>query len=308
MAYNVASLVAYVDQNELKLLRQSFFANKTSKLLTIKTGIKSAEALNQIENTFQFQVDGCSFSPNGTTTFTQRILTVGRIKVQEEFCPKDLNAYYTQMELAPGSADDKLPFEEVFMGLISDQIAAQIETSQWQGDLSSGNPNLSQFDGLLKIISGCTGFVSGNTTAITSITASNVIGIIDSVYELIPTQVIDKTDMRILVGFDTFRLYTVALKNSNLYNYPVSVQDFEIVVPGTNVKIIALNGLNGTDAIVAARLSNLFYGVDLQSDEDNIKLWYSQDFQTVRLSINFKAGTQVSWCNEIVYWYDGKFE
>jgi hypothetical protein len=302
MAYDVSGLVNYVDQNNLSLLRKSFFANKTSKLVTIQTGIKSAEALNQIDNTFSFQVDGCSFSPNGTTTFSQRILTVGKIKIQEEFCPKDLNSKYTQMELAPGSADDKLPFEEVFMGLITDQIAAKIETAQWQGDTASGNPDLAQFDGLIKIISGCTGFISGNTGAVTGITASNVIGVIDTVYENIPTQVLDKTDMRILVGFDVFRLYTVALKNSNLYNYPVSTQDFELVVPGTNVKIIALNGLNGTNKVVAARLSNLYYGVDLVSDEDNIKLWYSQDFQTVRLSINFKAGTQVSWCNEIVYY------
>lgn len=302
MAYDVSQLVNYVDQNNLNLLRKSFFANKTSKIVTIQTGIKSAESINQIDNSFTFQVDGCSFSPNGTTTFSQRIITVGKIKIQEEFCPKDLNSKYTQMALAPGSADDKLPFEEVFMGLITDQIAQKLETAQWQGDTNSGNADLSQFDGLLKIISGCTGYVSGNTGAVTGITAANVIGIIDTVYENIPVQVLDKTDMRILVGFDVFRLYTVALKNSNLYNYPVSTQDFELVVPGTNVKIIALNGLNGTNKIVAARLSNLFYGVDLVSDEDNIKLWYSQDFQTVRTSINFKAGMQVSWCNEIVYY------
>lgn len=302
MGYDVSGLVNYVDQNNLSLLRKSFFANKTAKLVTIQTGIKSAEALNIIDNAFSFQVDGCSFSPNGTTTFTQRILTVGKIKIQEEFCPKDLNAKYTQMALAPGSADDKLPFEAVFMGLITDQIAQKMETAQWQGDTASGNADLAQFDGLLKIISGCTGFVSGNTQAVTGITVANVVAIIDTIYSNIPVQVLDKTDMRILVGFDVFRNYTVALKNSNLYNYPVSTQDFEIVIPGTNVKIIALNGLNGTNKIVAARLSNLFYGVDLASDEDNIKLWYSQDFQTVRVSINFKAGMQVAFCNEIVYY------
>lgn len=302
MAYDVSALVNYVDQTNLQLLRKSFFANKTSKLLTIQTGIKSAEALNIIDNSFSFQVDGCSFSPNGTTTFTQRTLTVGKIKIQEEFCPKDLNTKYTQLALAPGSADDTLPFEAIFMGLITDQIAQKMEVAQWTGDTASGNPDLSQFDGLLKIIAACTGFVSGNTGAVTGITAANVIGIVDTVYTNIPVQVVDKTDMRILLGMDVFRLYTVALKNSNLYNYPVSTQDFELVVPGTNVKIIALNGLNGTNKIVAARLSNLFYGVDLVSDEDNIKLWYSQDFQTVRLSINFKAGTQVAFCNEIVYY------
>jgi hypothetical protein len=302
MAYDVSALTNYVDQNDLNLLRKSFFANKTSKLLVIEPGIKSAKALNLIDNTFSFQVDGCSFSPNGTTTFSQRTLTVGKIKIQEEFCPKDLNSKYTQMALQAGSKDDTLPFEEVFMGLITDEIAAKIETAQWQGDTNSGNADLSQFDGLIKIISGCTGFVSGNTDALTGITGLNVVGIIDTVYQNIPKQVLDKTDMRILVGMDVFQLYTVALKNSNLYNYPVSVQDFELVVPGTNVKLIALNGLNSTNKIVAARLSNLYYGVDLLSDEDDIKMWYSQDFQTVRLSINFKAGTQVAQCTEIVYY------
>jgi hypothetical protein len=302
MAYDVSALVNYVDQNDLNLLRKSFFANKTSKLVVVQPGIKSAQALNMIDNTFTFQVDGCSFAPNGTTVFSQRTLTVGKIKIQEEFCPKDLNTKYTQMALQAGSKDDTLPFEEIFMGLITDEIAAKIETAQWQGDINSGNGDLSQFDGLIKIISGCTGFVSGNTGAVTGITSANVIGIMDTVYQNIPTQVIDKPDMTIFCGFDTFRLYTVALKNSNLYNYPVSQQDFELVVPGTNVKIIAVNGLNGTNKVVAARRANLYYGVDLLSDEDDIKLWYSQDFQTVRLSINFKAGTQVGICSEVVYY------
>lgn len=302
MAYDVSALTNYVDQNDLDLLRKSFFANKTSKLLVIQPGIKSAQALNIIDNTFTFQVDGCSFSPNGTTVFSQRTLTVGKIKIQEEFCPKDLNTKYTQMALQAGSKDDTLPFEEIFMGLITDEIAAKIETAQWQGDTASGNGDLSQFDGLIKIISGCTGFVSGNTTAVTGITAANVVSVIDQVYQTIPTQILDKTDLRILCGFDTFLLYTVALKNSNLYNYPVSQQDFELVIPGTNVKLIGLNGLNGTKKIVAARLSNLYYGVDLQSDEDDIKMWFSQDFQTVRLSVNFKAGTQVGICSEVVYY------
>lgn len=303
MAYDVSTLVNYVKQEKDPLLRNSLFKAKTSTLVNIQAGIKSAQALEILSNTIFFQADGCSFDPSGTTTFSQRTITVGKVKVQQEFCPKALEAKFTQLYLNPGSLNKDLPVEAVFMGLVTDQISAALETAVWQGDTVSGTGNLSFFDGFITIMASCPGYVTGNTTSITSVTSSNIISIVDSVYSNIPTNILDKTDTVILMGFDTYRLYTIALKNSNLYNYPVSQQDFELVVPGTNVKIIAVNGLNGTNKIFATQLSNLYIGVDLESDSDDFDLWYSQDFRTVRMSVEFKYGTQIAFCQNVVYWH-----
>ncbi len=43
-----------------------------------------------------------------------------------------------------------------------------------------------------------------------------------------------------------------------------------------------------------------FLGVDLESDEDQYKMWYSMDFDVVRLRSEFKYGVQIALPAEVV--------
>jgi hypothetical protein len=76
------------------------------------------------------------------------------------------------------------------------------------------------------------------------------------------------------------------------------------MLPGTNTKVVAVDGLIDADAnneiIFAGRLSNMFYGTDMQGDEEQFDMWYSKDNQEERLAIQFIAGVQVAWPDEIV--------
>ena len=107
---------------------------------------------------------------------------------------------------------------------------------------------------IAKVVKAASDFFAAPIAAITS---ANVEAIMDAVYKSIPVEILDKEDVIIACGTDVFRLFTIALKASNLYHYGVDAVNFEIVLPGTNVKIVALNGLNGTSRIIAARKSNL---------------------------------------------------
>lgn len=303
MAYNVSALTAYVEQQNFPLLRKAVFGAKTASLINLQTGIKGSSTLNIFDTGVTFQTQACSFNALDTTTLTQRTITVGKIMVQNSWCPQDLNGYYIQSQLKGGSDNESIPFEEQFVGLYTDQINAQLETAIWQGDTASGNANLSKFDGFIKIIGACTSAISGNTGNVTGITSSNVVAVIDAIYAQIPTTILTLPDTAILMGFDTYRLYITALRNANYFNYFKTGEgtDFEIVVPGTSTRVIALNGLNGTGHIYATNLSNLYYGVDLEGEEDDIKFWYSNDFQQVRAQTRFKAGVQVAFCSQVVY-------
>lgn len=130
---------------------------------------------------------------------------------------------------------------------------------------------------------------------VTSITTANVVSIFDAVYKAIPVEVLDKDDAIIFCGTDTFRLFTLALKTANLYHYGVDAVNFEIVLPGTNIKIIAVNGLNGTSRIIAARKSNLYYGLDLVGEEERFEIFYAKEADEVRFMAAFKAGVQVAF-------------
>ena len=134
---------------------------------------------------------------------------------------------------------------------------------------------------------------------VAAITVSNVEAIFDAVYKSISVEVLDKDDAVITCGTDVFRLFTLALKAANLYHYGVEAVNFEIVLPGTNIKIIAVNGLNGTSRVIAARRSNLYYGLDLVGEEERFEIFYAKEADEVRFMCAFKAGVQVAFPSQI---------
>jgi len=143
-----------------------------------------------------------------------------------------------------------------------------------------------------KVVKAASDFFSAPIAAITS---ANIEDVMDAVYKAIPVEVLDKEDAVIFCGMDVFRIYTIALKNANLYHYGVEAANFEIVLPGTNVRVIAVNGLNGTSRIIAARLSNLYMGVDMLNEEERFEIFYAREADEVRFMAAFKAGVQVAF-------------
>jgi hypothetical protein len=274
-------------------------------------GVKSSETINIMDTDAIFQ-DGtsCGFTASGATTFTQRTVTVGAIKVNEALCPKDLNKKYLQQALPAGSTYDSVVFAEEFSQRKADKIAAQLEIGIWQGDTTSGNVNLNKFDGFVKLVAAASASViHANTTtyygtplaASAGITTSNVIAVLDSVYKALPAEIVSYDDVIIAVGMDTFRTYTIALKNANLFAYNIDVKaDNEFILPGTTIKVVALQGLNGTSKIYAMRASNLFLGTDLLNEEEKFELFYAKEADQVRFVSEFKMGVNFAFPQEIV--------
>ena len=312
MAFNVSALADYTIQNAAELVTSSVLGAKTAKLIqsagNVQIGIKSSATINIMDTDAIFQAGGtCGFNASGATTFTQRTVTVGKIKVHEAICPKDLEAKYLQQALPTGSIYDAIPFEQAYSEKKAATIAKQLEESLWQGDTTSVNVNLNKFDGLVKLIGAASGVVAANASTyisgapLSSITAANVISIFDGVYQAIPAKVVAADDMTIFCGQDLFRSYTVALKNSNAFHYSVDVKaDGEFFLPGTSIKVVAVGGLNGTNKIYALRLSNLFLGTDLLSEEEKFEIFYAKEADQVRFVSEFKMGVNIAFPDEVV--------
>jgi hypothetical protein len=315
MAFSVGTLAAYTKENEALLVASSVLGSKTASLIkdqgNVLVNVKSSETINVMDTDAIFQ-DGssCGFSASGLTSFTQRTVTVGRIKINEALCLKDLEAKYLQKALPAGSMYDSMVYAEEYTNRKAEKIAAQLEKALWQGDLNSVDVNLNKFSGLLGLITAAGGsVVDANTIANhgsveTAITDANVVSIFDSVYKAIPAQVVDKDDMTIFCGMDVFRLYTVKLKNSNLFHYQHDGKaNGEFFLPGTNIKVLAVQGLNGTNKIVAARISNFYLGTDLIDEEGKFELFYAQEAMQMRFVSEFKMGTNFAFPDEITKFF-----
>lgn len=308
MAFDVSALANYTKENESLLVTSSVLGSKTASLIksqgNVMVGVKSAETINIMDTDAIFQAGGtCGFNASGSTTFTQRTVTVGKIKVNESLCPKDLEAKYLQKALPEGSRYDSIAFAADYTDKKAARIASQLETAIWQGSTGSANVNLNKFQGLTTLI-GTSAVEANNATyyggTATAITSANVVAIFDALYKAIPAQVVSKDDMIIWCGQDVFRTYTIALKNANMFNYAFDGKaDSEFYLPGTPIKVVATPGLNGANKIYAIRLSNMFLGTDLLNEEERFELFYAKEADQVRFVSEFKMGVNVAFLDEI---------
>jgi hypothetical protein len=306
MAFNVSALANYTNEQSTELVLKSLFGSKTAAILQaagqVQVGVKSAEALNILTSDVYFQTDGCGYTASGNTTFSQRNITVGKIKVEETLCPKTLEAKWMQTQIAAGSPTS-VPFEEQIGQDKANNIAKLLEIAMWQGDTATTNtnPNTNKFDGFIKLIDAASAStVAGNTSSATSITTANVEDLIDNIYNVVPADIADASDLVLFVGIDTFKKYSTALRASNLFHYAADSEGMEIMIPATNVKMIAVGGLTGTNRMFLARLSNLFVGTDLANEQEEYRFWYSQDADEVRFRATMKYGVQFAFPDQIV--------
>lgn len=313
MALAFSGLSAYTKQLIKPLLTSAVFEAKTQQMIKdggiVIPNAKSVVAIPLMDTDAAFQSDSCGFDASGTTTFSQRSITVGKIKVEERICPKDLEAYFTQEALKAGSTYEDFgnaDFQAAYLAKKNLRIAAQLETALWQGDATGATANLNKFDGLQKLIAAGSPIdanVSGYTgvATITTITASNVIAATEGIYKAIPAAVLAKGDVKIFVGNDWYRLLILAYRALNMFSYnPQDSQASSFILPATNVEVVSVNGLNGTGDAYAISLSNIALAVDLVDEENNYKMWYSEDNNDVRFRVAFKIGVNVAYTNECV--------
>lgn len=302
MSLNVSGLSVYTDENKMDLIKKSVLEGRTMEFITVQPDIKSSATINIIDSTLVGQAGACGFSPDGTTALTQRAIAVTPIKVNESICLNTLESYYTQKMMNPGSYNESIPFEQIYAEEKAEKISAMIEDIIWKGDTALvGAGNLALADGLLKLVDSLGTVVDGNVGAETAITAANVVSIVDGMVGVVPTDIIDKDDLVLFVGYDTYRTYAKALRDANLFHYTgAENSDFIQVVPGTNVKVVSVRGLNGTNRMVLSTSSNIYAGVDLLSDSEDFKIFYSNDNDEVRFIAKFKIGVQVAFPEFVV--------
>ena len=313
MGLSFSGLNAYTKELVEPLLTSAVIGARTQQMIMdggiVLTGVKGPTALPTMDTDAVFASQSCSFDASGTTTFAQVVLTPGKIKVEEKICPKDLEAYFTASALKAGSTYEDFgnaDFQAAYLAKKNARIAAQLETAIWTGDSASATANINKFNGLSKIInagSPVDANVSGYTgvATITTISSSNVVAATEGIYKAIPAQVMAKGDVKIFVGYDWYRLLILAYRALNLFSYnPQDVNAQSFVLPGTNIEVVPVNGLNGTGDAFAISLSNMAIGVDLESEENNYKMWYSEDNNDVRFRAEFKVGVQVGFTTETV--------
>ena len=306
MSFDVSSLTNYVNEQSTDLISRLYFEKTSSDYFTLQSGVKKTDALHLLAVT-AFPQDGssCAVSASGDVTFTDRNLTVGQITYFSGFCMKDLIPKYTQILLRAGNAEtEDMAFEAEVADSIVKTIMEHNETADWQGDTASANVYIKRYDGLIKIIDAATTAVDGNTSAATAISSGasgNVDTLISDMCNARPAKVKSAANQVLFVGQDTFDKYVDTLNAKNLYH--VNATDwanYTVSIPGKNVTLVGVVGLDGTNRMFLGTQENFFLGFDLQNDEEEFDMWYDKKDDKVYYRVKFKRGLQVAYPDEIV--------
>lgn len=292
MAYTVNALPDYVEQNRLPLLAAAVLKGKTVEVINRQSGIKGKAALNIVDITAPFQAGNtCGFNASGNDTFSQRVIETVMVKVEKEWCWKDLIGKWAEYEYRVVAGDKTLAFEEFFLNEIAKEIAAQIEKIIWQGNTTPA-------------ITGLLGHLTAASISATQFTGTDDYAKIMEAYMAIPEAVLDKA--AIFVSAARFRGFVQGMVAANLYHYNPEAPVDEVIIPGTNTRVIKVNGLNNSnygtvsDVVVAADPMNLFYGYDVEDSAEALDVWYSKDNDSIRLRMTTNIGTQVAFPSEVI--------
>ena len=154
--YVVSSISGFTDEVGGALLTKALMGATTVKEVTQRVGIRGTQSLNLLDSSPVYQAGACGWSSTGSTTYTQRDLTVCSEKINMEWCSNDLRDTYLSMFLEGGDLDlnQTTPFENVIADNIMQQVQQRVESKVWTATVSGGDC----YDGLKTLIeSGETG-------------------------------------------------------------------------------------------------------------------------------------------------------
>jgi hypothetical protein len=238
---------------------------------------------------------------------TEAILQPEFLQVNLELCKSDFESDWEAVQMGY-SAFDQLPtsFVDYFIGYNAAKVAEWVESKIWTG--STGNAG--EFNGFQTLLAADTTVIDV-TAATGGVTAANVITEMGRVMDSAPNAVYGKDDLKLYVSTNVFKAYVRALGGfaaagvgangvDNKGNLWYANQELSF----DGVSVFHAPGL-GSNKMVLAQKSNLYFGTGLLSDHQEVKVLDMSDLdgsKNVRFIMRFTAGVQIGFGADIVYY------
>jgi hypothetical protein len=302
-SYDLGGLTSYVDALNSDIISEAVLTPVTMEYVNVIPGIKGTQNVNLLSETLSVQTGTtCGWNNAGDVTFTTAAVTVAALKVNQSLCLQQLNTLWLGQYLNSGSYNETAPFEQAIIDLQTKQIKRYNEDLLWNASSAT-----TSFSGYKELLANTAGVVAlTGQTALCSVTgsnatekANNVLAQIDNMIASLDRNVYDRDDIVIFMSQSQFKCYLTAIRNVNNFYIDSSENKlgsvYSVYHPQTNYKVVGVPGLNGSNLIAMAPQQYFLCGVDLTSDEDSFRAWWSQDFQEVRIMAAWKLGTQIAF-------------
>ena len=284
----VTSLPDYVEENKIGLIAKAVLGGNSVDMFNLQTSVLGKTAINLLNTAITLQdAEGCGFKAQGSQTLSQRYIEPKVVKLNMEYCDKNLLGTWAQYQVKIAAGKEVLPFEEQFIGDVIAHVNDAVEKTVWQGKKATAG----EFDGILEVLKGASKTATKDETSNWKT--------LQNVYFALP-QVAKKEDTAIFVSPEFYEAWIQEMIEKNMFHIYMNDAATSVKLPGTSVDVIKVNGLTGSNKIVAGRKSNVYIGVDMSNDKETFDFWYSKDDRVFRLAIEFSYGVQVAFPDQMV--------
>jgi hypothetical protein len=220
-----------------------------------------------------------------------------RIKSHTDNKNDDLYDTYLSQYLSDANFQEQVPFEEVIIQDITNRVANEIEIQLWRNTTATGEtPYNSQcFDGLLTLVTSGNGAAS---IAYTAATASQGLDVFTAYYQAIPENVLHLNDLVIWCSYSDYRALVASMRNSsyvNLFTFDsagaAQGEEWSVMLPGTNVRIIPTQALNNQSRVIAGSASYILVGTN--AEIMTMKSMYDPFADIIKMNLHATYGVGV---------------
>ena len=293
--YDLTNLPTYNSYGSDMLIK-AILGLTLPKYATIRPNLKgTTEKVGFVTNDVILQDLSCGFDPTGDTV--QNLVTVDLCnkKVNQQLCPYSLYDTYLSQSLTNANFQENVPFEEVILTDISNRIANQVEKQLWQNTTTTGGTYGSAcFAGVGQLITSGNG---ATQIAYTAATASNGLDVFSAIYQSIPANVLHRDDLVIFCSYANYRALVASMRNSSFVNLftldsagSTSGEEWSLMLPGSNVRVIPTVGLDGVNAYYAGATG--YYMVGMNSEIMTVKSIYDpfEDIVKIQAHVTYGLG------------------
>jgi len=298
-SFDLTGLNTYTDEVGGLLLSESIVKAATPSLVYIQAGVKGTQAINLLSSSIAIGDGGCGWdntANTSATTFTQRNLATKLYRYQESLCPTSLRDYWAGMFLNNPASNDELPFEEQIAALKVKEIQKFVETKVWMATIGTDG-----YDGFYHTIAtGTTGVVA--VVGATAPSSTTMLTVVDEVISACPDAIRMDDDLIVFMSPANYNNYVVNLRTANYFHFSPEEAGEEFITfhPATNIRVVGVPGLTGSNRVVLGKSSQFVIGVGLMDDTERLDMWYSRDNDEVRLQGQFNLASNIAFPENFV--------
>ena len=297
--FAITDNTTYAGKDAIEFFSQALLAGGTKDTFRVIPGVKSKIKLPQYDAGQLIKDAGCSWSPAGEGTLSQKSFEVCDKEFQLELCVTTFEANFLGEYLRPGSNTGEVApelFTNYMLGQVQKQVANDLELAIWQGDATGSTYPFNICEGLIRKMTGDTTVIDVSGTS--AVTLANVISQITAVYSLIPQTVLTNPDLVIYVSTSIYKLYQQAVAAASSEAFYVGAKEPNFL----GIPLVWSAGLPA-NTMVAGVKSNFLLLTDLLDDYETVTVvpqWNVAAVDTLRIAGRFKFGVDYLIGSEIV--------